>query len=166
MGISSLRLKGFKSFGRSCGFEFSRKFTAIVGPNGSGKSNILDALKWILGEGSSSGLRITKQSDLLFQGSNSVVQADNAEVLLNLTSGDEKCTLRYPDHIPYYIGINFGNNWADAKADANELPVIMVKRMVQAYDEGWFTIPKHERSFHACQRAIRPKSRMLTRNET
>lgn len=53
----------------------------------------------------------------------------------------ENCTLRYEDHIPYYIGINFGSNWYDAKADANELPVIMVQRMVQAYDAGKFSIP-------------------------
>lgn len=53
----------------------------------------------------------------------------------------ECCTLRYKDHIPYYIGINFGANWYDAKADANELPVIMVQRMIAAYDEGNFFIP-------------------------
>ena len=68
MSISSLKLKGFKSFGGQYDFTFSRNFTAIVGPNGSGKSNILDALKWIFGEASASGLRITRQSDLLFQG--------------------------------------------------------------------------------------------------
>lgn len=53
----------------------------------------------------------------------------------------ENCTLRYEDHIPYYIGINFGANWDDAKADANELPVIMVQRMIDAYDRGVFSIP-------------------------
>lgn len=53
----------------------------------------------------------------------------------------ENCTLRYEDHIPYYIGINFGANWQDAKADANELPVIMVQRMIAAYDAGKFFIP-------------------------
>ena len=94
MAISSLKLKGFKSFGRQCGFEFSKNFTAIVGPNGSGKSNILDALKWILGEGSASGLRITKQSDLLFQGSASTQASNNAEVILKLENENDKGTLR------------------------------------------------------------------------
>ena len=89
MAIKSLKLKGFKSFGTQCGFEFSRNFTAIVGPNGSGKSNILDALKWILGEGSASGLRITKQSDLLFQGSLSMKSADSAEVILALENDND-----------------------------------------------------------------------------
>ncbi len=94
MAVTSLKLKGFKSFGRQCDFEFSGKFTAIVGPNGSGKSNILDALKWILGEASASGLRITKQSDLLFQGSATASPADNAEVVLKLENNDSKGTLR------------------------------------------------------------------------
>lgn len=94
MAISSLRLKGFKSFGSQCDFTFSPGFTAIVGPNGSGKSNILDALKWILGEASASGLRITRQSDLLFQGSASSPPASSAEVSLRLTSDNDRATLR------------------------------------------------------------------------
>lgn len=53
----------------------------------------------------------------------------------------ENCTLRYEDHIPYYIGIGFGHNWADAKDDAAELPVIMVDRLVNAYKAGKFSIP-------------------------
>ncbi|MBQ6919862.1 MAG: AAA family ATPase, partial [Synergistaceae bacterium] len=94
MSIASLRLKGFKSFGTQCDFTFSDKFTAIVGPNGSGKSNILDALKWILGEASASGLRITRQSDLLFQGSSSSPQADEAEVTLRLLTENDRASLR------------------------------------------------------------------------
>lgn len=94
MAIEALRLKGFKSFGRQCDFEFSKNFTAIVGPNGSGKSNILDALKWILGEGSASGLRITRQSDLLFQGSASTSPAQSAEVILKLAHENLRQNLR------------------------------------------------------------------------
>ena len=86
MAVEYLKLKGFKSFGKQCEFFFSKNFTAIVGPNGSGKSNILDALKWILGEGALSGLRITKQSDLLFQGTASIPQAKEAEVILKLSN--------------------------------------------------------------------------------
>lgn len=94
MPVSSLRLKGFKSFGTQCDFTFSKNFTAIVGPNGSGKSNILDALKWILGEGSASGLRITRQSDLLFQGSSSSPPAISAEVSLRLTNDNDRANLK------------------------------------------------------------------------
>ena len=87
MSIESLRLKGFKSFGAPCEFTFHEGFTAIVGPNGSGKSNILDALRWILGEGGNGALRIVRQSDLLFQGTASVPKAKEAEVVLALSSG-------------------------------------------------------------------------------
>ena len=94
MSIEYLRLKGFKSFGASCEFSFSDKFTAIVGPNGSGKSNILDALRWILGEGSPGALRIARQSDLVFQGSASMDQAKEAEVVLKLKHKEESSILR------------------------------------------------------------------------
>ena len=94
MAIESLSLKGFKSFGNLCEFKLGLGFTAIVGPNGSGKSNILDALRWILGEGTSSLLRITKQSDLLFAGSKSVSPANQAEVILSLSVNDVKNILK------------------------------------------------------------------------
>jgi chromosome segregation protein len=84
LSIEYLRLKGFKSFGTSCEFSFSEGLTAIVGPNGSGKSNILDALRWVLGEGSPGTLRIVRQSDLIFQGSASVDPSKEADVVLKL----------------------------------------------------------------------------------
>jgi chromosome segregation protein len=95
VSIEYLRLKGFKSFGTTCEFTFgaasgaTAPFTAIVGPNGSGKSNILDALRWILGEASPAALRITRQSDLIFQGSETVERAREADVTLKLRSGGE-----------------------------------------------------------------------------
>ncbi|WP_286845852.1 MULTISPECIES: chromosome segregation protein SMC [Aminobacterium] len=94
MFIERLRLKGFKSFGGEHELLFSPGFTAIVGPNGSGKSNILDGLRWVLGEGSPNRLRITKQSDLLFQGSASVPSAGETEVLLSLREDPQICTVR------------------------------------------------------------------------
>ena len=94
MSIEYLRLKGFKSFGTSCEFAFSDGLTAIVGPNGSGKSNILDALRWVLGEGSPGALRIVRQSDLIFQGSATVDPAKEAEVVLKLKQKEDASTLR------------------------------------------------------------------------
>lgn len=89
MAIERLRLKGFKSFGSQFDFDFAKGdnggFTAIVGPNGSGKSNILDALRYVLGESSSLRLRITRLSDLLFQGSATMPPAKEAEVGLSLS---------------------------------------------------------------------------------
>ena len=93
MTIERLKIKGFKSFGSTCDFDFVGKkhsaiggFTAIVGPNGSGKSNILDALRYVLGESSSLRLRISRLSDLLFQGSASLSPSKEADVTLILFS--------------------------------------------------------------------------------
>jgi chromosome segregation protein len=92
--IERLRLKGFKSFGGSHELTFSPGFTAIVGPNGSGKSNILDGLRWVLGEGSPNCLRITRQSDLLFQGSISLPTATETEVSLCIREDPKICTIK------------------------------------------------------------------------
>jgi chromosome segregation protein len=86
LSIEFLRLKGFKSFGAVREFSFSSGLTAIVGPNGNdnGKSNILDALRWVLGEGGAGVLRIARQKDLLFQGSAYMEFAQEVEVVLEI----------------------------------------------------------------------------------
>ncbi|MBN1333537.1 MAG: chromosome segregation protein SMC, partial [Synergistales bacterium] len=84
MYISHLRLKGFKSFGGIHELEISPGYTAIVGPNGSGKSNILDAIRWVLGDSSINRLRISRQSDLSFQGSISLKPANEVEVVMTI----------------------------------------------------------------------------------
>ncbi|MBP9976018.1 MAG: AAA family ATPase [Synergistaceae bacterium] len=94
MYISRLQLKGFKSFGGSHDLILSSGFTAIVGPNGSGKSNILDALRWSLGDSHAGRLRISRQSDLLFQGSISLPAAKEAEVLLQLREDSRACSVK------------------------------------------------------------------------
>ncbi len=94
MFIERLTLKNFKSFGGSHELAFARGFTAIVGPNGSGKSNILDGLRWVLGEGNAARLRINRQSDLIFQGSAGLSQAEETDVALALADEDRRGALR------------------------------------------------------------------------
>ena len=94
MYISRLQLKGFKSFGGSHDLLLSSGFTAIVGPNGSGKSNILDALRWSLGDSHAGRLRISRQSDLVFQGSISLPAAKEGEVLLQLREDSRSCSVK------------------------------------------------------------------------
>lgn len=94
MFIARLKLKNFKSFGGSHDLPLSPGFTAIVGPNGSGKSNILDGLRWGLGDSTGSRLRITKQSDLLFQGTALQKPAKSAEVLLEFSEGDQRTVIK------------------------------------------------------------------------
>jgi len=68
MRLKSLSIKGFKSFADDTIINFSENLIGIVGPNGSGKSNIVDAVRWVLGEQKTSELRLDSMSDVLFNG--------------------------------------------------------------------------------------------------
>src|SRR3954469_6596454 len=80
--LKRLQLIGFKSFADRTEFDFSPGVTAVVGPNGSGKSNIVDAIKWVLGEQSAKSLRGAEMSDVIFNGSSSRRSLGMAEVTL------------------------------------------------------------------------------------
>jgi len=68
MRLKSLEIKGFKSFANDTLIHFNEKVTGIVGPNGSGKSNIIDAIRWVLGEQKTTELRLDSMSSVIFNG--------------------------------------------------------------------------------------------------
>jgi chromosome segregation protein len=90
MRIKKVVIQGFKTFARRTEFLFDPGITAVVGPNGSGKSNVVDAVRWCLGEQSFAMLRSKKTSDVIFSGSDKKARLSMAEVTLTLdNSGGE-----------------------------------------------------------------------------
>lgn len=83
MRLKSIEIKGFKSFGDKVSIHFNDGVTGIVGPNGCGKSNVVDAMRWVLGEQKSRMLRSDKMENVLFNGTKSRKQASMAEVQLS-----------------------------------------------------------------------------------
>ena len=85
MQLTRLRLSGFKSFSDPVEVRIEDGLTGVVGPNGCGKSNIVEALRWAMGESSAKGLRGGEMEDVIFNGSGSRPAFDVAEVRLGLT---------------------------------------------------------------------------------
>ncbi len=84
MYLSKLEIFGFKSFPEKTTIEFSGGVSAIVGPNGSGKSNIVDALRWVLGEQGDKALRSERREDVVFSGTSKRKPLSIAEVALTI----------------------------------------------------------------------------------
>ncbi|MCX5646942.1 MAG: chromosome segregation protein SMC [Phycisphaerae bacterium] len=86
MRLQKIILDGFKSFADRTEFVFDSDITGIVGPNGCGKSNVVDAVKWVLGEQKVKNLRSTEMADVIFGGSGSRKPLGSAEVTLVLSN--------------------------------------------------------------------------------
>lgn len=86
MQLNSLEIKGFKSFGEKINIRFDEGITGIVGPNGCGKSNIVDAIRWVLGEQKTRMLRSEKMENIIFNGTSTRKPSQMAEVSLTFTN--------------------------------------------------------------------------------
>uniref|UniRef100_A0A7C2PCK9 Chromosome partition protein Smc n=1 Tax=Schlesneria paludicola TaxID=360056 RepID=A0A7C2PCK9_9PLAN len=87
--LKALELYGFKSFADRTRFDFAAGITGVVGPNGSGKSNVVDALKWILGDQSAKSLRGQEMTDVIFNGSASRKACSYAEAFLTIDNSQK-----------------------------------------------------------------------------
>ena len=97
MHISKLEVFGFKSFAKKQTVVFNDGITGIVGPNGCGKTNIVDAIRWVLGEQKHSILRSGKMEDIIFNGAKNVKPLSVCEVSLTVHNNKGKLPLEYND---------------------------------------------------------------------
>jgi chromosome segregation protein len=90
MKMLSLVIEGFKSFARKTVFDLDKNIIAIVGPNGSGKSNIVDAIRWLLGEQSGKQMRISESNDVIFAGTDSKKASNYAKVEMSFETDNKE----------------------------------------------------------------------------
>ena len=97
MYISELNLHGFKSFAKKEKIKFGEGVTVIVGPNGCGKTNIVDAIRWVLGEQKYSVLRSGKMGDVIFNGADGLKPLSVCEAYLTVHNNRGKLPIEYTD---------------------------------------------------------------------
>jgi len=110
MQLERLEIAGFKSFRDRVILKFSPGITAIVGPNGCGKSNVVDALRWVMGEQKIRYLRGKKLEDIIFYGSEEASPVGLAEVtmVLSRSEGESSPTPMAPPRRSVFPGAIFG----------------------------------------------------------
>ncbi len=98
MHINRLRLVGFKSFVEPTDLLIENGLTGVVGPNGCGKSNLLEALRWVMGETSYKSMRAAAMDDVIFSGTTSRPARNMAEVTIFLDNTDRKAPAEFNDN--------------------------------------------------------------------
>ena len=97
MKLKSLEILGFKSFANKTIFSFPANVTAVVGPNGSGKSNVVDAIRWVLGERDLKGLRVARSEEIIFGGTPNKPRMSLAQVSITLDNSDNSLPIDFKE---------------------------------------------------------------------
>ena len=97
MEFKKIQLNGFKSFAEKTDFLIEDGLTGIVGPNGCGKSNIVESLRWVMGETSAKSMRGSGMEDVIFSGTSNKASKNIAEVSVSMTNENNDAPLQYKD---------------------------------------------------------------------
>ena len=97
MKLTRLRLIGFKSFVEPTDFQIEPGLTGVVGPNGCGKSNLVEALRWVMGESSYKSMRASSMDDVIFSGSNTRPARNHAEVAISIDNSERSAPAQFND---------------------------------------------------------------------
>ncbi len=97
MKLTRLRLIGFKSFVEPTDFQIEPGLTGVVGPNGCGKSNLVEALRWVMGESSYKSMRASSMDDVIFSGNNSRPARNHAEVAITIDNSERSAPAAFND---------------------------------------------------------------------
>ena len=95
MEFKKIQLNGFKSFAEKANFLIEEGLTGIVGPNGCGKSNIVESLRWCMGETSAKSMRGSGMEDVIFSGTSNKPSKNIAEVIISLTNENKEGPIQY-----------------------------------------------------------------------
>ena len=116
MRIKRLKLSGFKSFVEPAELRIEPGLTGVVGPNGCGKSNLLEAIRWVMGESSAKSMRGGGMEDVIFAGTAQRAPRDFAEVVLHADTGDGENELEVVRRIERGAGSAYRVNGRDVRA--------------------------------------------------
>src|SRR5271165_5370369 len=98
MKLTRLRLLGFKSFVEPTDFLIEPGLTGVVGPNGCGKSNLVEALRWVMGESSHKAMRAADMDDVIFAGTNNRPSRKHAEVTMHIDNAERNAPAQFNEH--------------------------------------------------------------------
>ncbi|MGA2314624.1 MAG: AAA family ATPase, partial [Xanthobacteraceae bacterium] len=97
MKLTRLRLIGFKSFVEPTDFDIEPGLTGVVGPNGCGKSNLVEAVRWVMGEASYKAMRASEMDEVIFSGNTERPARNHAEVAVMIDNSDRTAPAAFND---------------------------------------------------------------------